>query len=59
MMSTSITRGFDWSRYLTTRLFIFLMKVQGQYSVRRALGEATSKMSATAPNSLSQTARRG
>ena len=48
MMRTS--RCFDWSRYLTTRLFILLMKVQGQYSVRRALGEATSKMSGAAPN---------
>ena len=37
------------SRYLTTQLFVFLVKLQGPYSVRRALAEATSKMPATAP----------
>ena len=49
MMFITTTRGSNWSRYLTTRLFVLLLKVQGQYFVRRALVEATSKMSATAP----------
>ena len=43
MISETTARGHKWSRYLTTRLFVFLLKVQGQYSVRRALVEATNQ----------------
>ena len=42
MMSVTTAHGPNWSHYLTTRFFVFLLKVQGQYSVRRALVEATS-----------------
>ena len=49
MMPITTARGPSWPLYLTTRLFVFLVKVQGQYSVRRALAEATSEVSAIAP----------
>ena len=49
MMPVTTARGPSWPLYLTTRLFVFLVKVQGQYSVRRALAEATSEVSAIAP----------
>ena len=42
-MSQATARGFH---YLTTRLFVFLLKQQGQYSVRTALAEATEMASA-------------
>jgi hypothetical protein len=42
-MSQGNARRFH---YLTTRLFVFLLKQQGQYSVRSALADATSEMSA-------------
>ena len=45
MMSVTTSEGPGWSHYLTTRLLVCLMKVQGQYSVRRALHEASSEMS--------------
>jgi hypothetical protein len=35
------------AQYLTTRLFMVLLKLQGQYSVRLALDRAISEMSAT------------
>jgi hypothetical protein len=42
-MSEANARRFH---YLTIRLFVFLLKMQGQYSVRSALAEATSEMAA-------------